>query len=117
MPKTVVLAGALDTKGADFAFVKGLIESQGLATLVVDFGVLGEPAFTPDIGRAAIAGAGGGDLEQLRSGEYKDRAMRTMATGLAVIVPQLYDEGRLDGILSMGRTGGAASPHGPTRPP
>ncbi|MFL5804929.1 MAG: Tm-1-like ATP-binding domain-containing protein [Roseiflexaceae bacterium] len=115
MPKTVVLAGALDTKGADFAFVKGLIEAQGLATLVVDFGVLGEPAFTPDIGRAAIAGAGGGDLEQLRSGEYNDRAMRTMATGLAVIVRQLYDEGRLDGILSMGGTGGTSIASGAMR--
>jgi len=115
MPKTVVLAGALDTKGAEFAFVKGLIETQGMATLVVDFGVLGEPAFAPDIDRAAIAGAGGGDLEQLRSGDYKDQAMRTMATGLAVIVRQLYDQGRLDGILSMGGTGGTSIASGAMR--
>jgi uncharacterized protein (UPF0261 family) len=115
MPKTVVLAGALDTKGAEFAFVKGLIEGQGLATLVVDFGVLGEPAFAPEIGRAAVAGAGGGDLEQLRSGDYKDQAMRTMATGLAVIVRQLYDEGHLDGILSMGGTGGTSIASGAMR--
>jgi uncharacterized protein (UPF0261 family) len=115
MPKTVVLAGALDTKGAEFAFVKGLIEAQGLATLVVDFGVLDQPAFTPDIDRAVIAGAGGGDLEQLRSGDYKDQAMRTMASGLAVIVRQLYDEGRLDGILSMGGTGGTSIASGAMR--
>ena len=43
MSKTVVIVGALDTKGAEFAFVKGLIEAEGLKTLVVDFGVMGSP--------------------------------------------------------------------------
>ena len=37
-PKTVVIIGALDTKGAEFAYLKGLIETEGVDTLVVDFG-------------------------------------------------------------------------------
>ncbi len=41
MTKTVVIAGALDTKGQEFGFVKELIEKEGLKTLVVDFGVMG----------------------------------------------------------------------------
>ena len=49
--KTIVLAGALDTKGREYAFVKNLIEKQGLRALVVDFGVMGEPGLEPDIGR------------------------------------------------------------------
>jgi uncharacterized protein (UPF0261 family) len=108
MAKTVVLIGALDTKGKEFAFVKDLIEQQGLKTLVVDFGVLGEPTFEPDIGREEVARAGGGDLVHLRTGEHKDQAMKTMATGLAAIVRRLYDEGRLHGILSMGGSGGTS---------
>lgn len=108
MTKTVVIVGSLDTKGAEFAFVKGLIEKQGLQTLVLDFGVLGEPAFEPDIGREEIAKAGGGDLAYLCSGEHKDEAMKTMATGIAVIVRRLYEEGRLDGILGMGGGGGTS---------
>ncbi len=105
MKKTVVLVGSLDTKGEEFAFVKDLIEKQGLETLVVDFGVLGEPAFEPDIGRDQVAQAGGGDLALLRQGEHKDEAMQTMATGVAAIVRRLYDEGRLDGVLGMGGSG------------
>jgi len=62
MPKTVVLVGALDTKGQEFAFVRDLIAGEGLETLVVDFGVLGEPAFSPEISRDEVARAGGGDL-------------------------------------------------------
>ncbi len=108
MTKTVVIVGALDTKGKDFAYVRDLIESTGLKTLMVDFGVMGEPSFTPDISRAEVAQAGGGDLAYLASGEHKDEAMQVMARGLAVIVRTLYDEGKLDGILGMGGSGGTS---------
>ena len=106
--KTVVLAGALDTKGREYAFVKNLIEKQGLRALVVDFGVMGEPGLEPDIGRAEVARAGGGDIEEMRLDRRKDAAMQTMADGLPVIVRRLFDEGQLDGILAMGGGGGTA---------
>ena len=105
MSKTVVLVGSLDTKGAEFAFVKELIEQEGLETLVVDFGVIGEPSFMPDIGREEVAEAGGGDIAYLSSGDHKDEAMQVMAAGLAVVMRKLYEDGRLDGVLGMGGSG------------
>ncbi len=108
MAKNVVLVGALDTKGAEYAFVKELIEEQGVNTLVVDFGVMGAPAFAPDITRDEVMVAGGGDIAYLASGDHKDEAMRAAANGLAVVVRKLYDEGRLGGILAMGGTGGTS---------
>lgn len=108
MTRTVVLVGALDTKGREFAFVRDLIAQRGLQTLVVDFGVMGEPAFPPDIARAEVAAAGNGDLSVLADGHHKDEAMRVMAEGLAKVVRRLYDEGRLHGILGMGGSGGTS---------
>jgi uncharacterized protein (UPF0261 family) len=108
MTKTVVIVGALDTKGQDFAFVKSLIEQQGLQTLVVDFGVMGLPAFEAGVDRAEVARAGGGDLKHLAQGDHKDEAMKTMAAGLTVIVRNLYAAGKLDGILGMGGSGGTS---------
>jgi uncharacterized protein (UPF0261 family) len=108
MGKTVVITGSLDTKGVEFAFLKELIEKEGLETLVVDFGVMGEPAFPPDITNREVAQAGGGDLAALASGGHKDEAMRIMAAGLAVVVRRLFDEGRLDGIIGMGGGGGTS---------
>ncbi|HTZ00167.1 MAG TPA: Tm-1-like ATP-binding domain-containing protein, partial [Rhodocyclaceae bacterium] len=108
MAKTVVIVGALDTKGKDFAFIKERIEKEGLSTLVVDFGVMGQPAFEAQVGRAEVARVGGGDLAHLAGGQHKDEAMKTMAAGLAVVVRKLYDEGRLDGILGMGGSGGTS---------
>lgn len=108
MARTVVLVGALDTKGQEYLFAKEEIEKRGLSTLVVDFGVLGEPPFPPDISRDEVAAAGGGDLGRMSSGEHKDEAMQAMAAGLAVVVRRLYDEGRLDAILGMGGSGGTS---------
>src|SRR5512139_150352 len=108
MAKTVVIIGALDTKGHEFAFIKDLVEKAGLKTLVVDFGVMGEPSLKPDVSRAEVAAAGGGKLDQLRSGDRKDEAMKVMSTGLAVTVRKLYDGGKLQGIIGMGGTGGTS---------
>lgn len=108
MSKTVVLVGSLDTKGQEYAFVKELIEKEGVGTLVVDFGVMGVPAFPPDVTRDAVAAAGGGDLAYLASGEHKDEAMQVMADGLATLVGNLYADGKLDGILGMGGSGGTS---------
>ena len=104
--KTVLIAGALDTKATEFAFVKALIEKQGLRVLVADFGILGEPDFLPDISREAIARAAGGDLESLRRGKRRDEALSVMGRGLAAIARRLFDEGKLGGILGMGGSGG-----------
>lgn len=108
MPKSVVIVGALDTKGKEFAYVKNLVETEGLDTIVVDFGVLGEPAFRPDVTREEVAQAGGRHLADFASGEHKDQAMKTMAAGLEVIVKDLHAQRKLDGIFSMGGTGGTS---------
>jgi uncharacterized protein (UPF0261 family) len=108
MSKTVVLVGAMDTKSEDFGYVKSLIEGHGVDTLVVDFGVMGEPGLTPDIGAAEVAKAGGGNLGDFASGDRKDQAMSTMAKGVATVVRRLYDENKLDGVLGMGGSGGTS---------
>lgn len=105
MTKQIVIVGTLDTKGQELALVNELIEATGLKTLVIDFGVMGPPAFAPDITREEVAQAGRGDFAILSSGEHKDEAMSVMASGLAVIVRQLYDKDQLDGILGMGGSG------------
>lgn len=106
MPKRVVLVGALDTKGEDFAYVRDLLKGFGLETIVVDFGVMGEPFFEPDIKRSEVARAGGVDIDELRSKRDKSLAMETMTRGLREVVRRLYDEGRLDGIMGMGGSAG-----------
>ncbi len=108
MPRPVVIVGALDTKGEEFRFVRDLIRARGLETIVVDFGVLGDPPFTPDISAEEVARAGGAGLAELRASQDKTLAMRTMSEGLVAIVRDLHSAGRLGGILGMGGGGGTS---------
>lgn len=102
MEKAVVIVGSLDTKGEEVAFIRDLVAMEGLKTLVVDCGTMGEPAFKPNVTRGEVAAAAGGDPARLASGEHRDEAVKTMAAGLAVVVRGLYEKGRLHGIIGMG---------------
>ena len=66
MPGTILLIGTLDTKGAEFAYVRALIQERGHQTLVMDAGVVHDPPFGPEISAAEVAEAGGGTLTALK---------------------------------------------------
>lgn len=108
MHKTIALVGAFDTKAADFAYLKDIIGSHGHHTLLIDFGVLGQPGLAVDIARAEVAAKGGGNLVVMQQGNAKDEAMRIMSDGLAAVVDQLHAQGRIHGIIGMGGTGGTS---------
>ena len=108
MPSPIVVVGALDTKGVEFQFVRSLIRENGFETILVDFGVMGDPPFAPDVTANEVARAGGSTLAELRTKADKTFAMRTMSAGLAKVVADLYAAGRLGGILGMGGGGGTS---------
>lgn len=108
MSKTVTLVGALDTKGEEFRYVRDIIEGAGIQTCTVDFGVMGEPLYRPAVTRREVISAGGGDFDKLRSGKHKDEAMKVVARGLESVVKRLFLEGKVDGILGMGGSGGTS---------
>lgn len=105
---TVVLLGTLDTKAEEYAFVRDRLTAAGLAVLVVDAGVLGAAGPAADVDRSSVATAGGADLDALRAANDRGAAVTAMAAGAAVVVRGLYDEGRCDGALALGGTGGTS---------
>jgi uncharacterized protein (UPF0261 family) len=106
MKKTIAIIGTLDTKGPDFAFLKAEIEKRGCATLMIDTAILDDPYFTPDISREQVAEAGGKPLSALIAARDRGEAIAVMTKGVAEVVRRLYAEKRIDGIISMGGSGG-----------
>ena len=104
--KVVAIIGALDTKGAEYAFLKQQIEGQGVGTLMIDVGIFGESPFAPDISAAEVAEAAGGDRAALAAANDRGKAVGAMAAGAAIILKRLYDEGRVHGAIAMGGGGG-----------
>ncbi|HEY2280202.1 MAG TPA: Tm-1-like ATP-binding domain-containing protein [Streptosporangiaceae bacterium] len=105
---TVVLVGTLDTKGAENEFVRDRLRAAGVDVLVVDTGVLEPPGFPPDVTRQEVAAAAGADFDALAGARDRGAAITAMAEGAEVVVRRLYDEGRLDGALALGGTGGTS---------
>lgn len=105
--KTIAIAGTFDTKGVEYSYIKELIESLGIATFTIHTGVF-EPIFEPDVSNKEIAEAGGTDIEILVA--KKDRALATevLAKGMEKLVPKLYKQGKFDGIISLGGSGGTS---------
>jgi uncharacterized protein (UPF0261 family) len=104
----VVLLGTLDTKGDEYAFLRSLLSGHGVETILVDTGVLGEPRAVPDVARDDVARAAGAEIEALAGANDRGAAVETMARGAAEIVTRLHAEGRLDGVLALGGSGGTA---------
>ena len=108
MPKTILLIGTFDTKGAEYAYVHDLIVERGQQVLTLNAGVAGEPVFNPDISAAQVAEAGGGDLAQLRQQADRGVALEVMLRGASRLAVQLHTEGKFDGVLGLGGSGGTA---------
>jgi len=105
--KTVAVLGTFDTKGKELKFIKECIEEHGLKTLCINTGVF-EPVVEPDISSAEVAAAVGADINAIV--EKRDRATATevLAKGTEKLIPQLYAEGKFDGIISIGGSGGTS---------
>lgn len=108
MAKTVVIVATLDTKSREVQYLKRRIEEDGVETVVVDAGVLGQPCFTPDIASEEVARLGGTTLQELRASKDEGEVMGMMTTGATEAVQELHQEGRLDGIISLGGSMGTS---------
>lgn len=105
---TVVLLGTLDTKGAEYGFLRERLQEQGVDVILVDAGILGEPKVEPDITKEEVAKAAGADVAELAEAGDRGAAVETMARGAGEVVKNLHAEGRLDGILGLGGSGGSS---------
>src|SRR5947207_14174474 len=105
----MVVLGAFDSKGSEYKFLPDASAREGGRTTTVNFGILGSTdRFKVDIEAVDVARAGGGDLTLLRSQADRGAAMKTMAAGAAAVARQLYDDGKLAGIIGMGGSGGTS---------
>ncbi len=106
--KTILLIGTLDTKGREYAYVRDLILARGHRTIVLDAGVLGEPAFEPDGRSAKTAEAGGGSLAELRERRDRGHALEIMGLGARALALEMLAAGEFDAVFAMGGSGGTS---------
>jgi uncharacterized protein (UPF0261 family) len=105
---TVVLIGSLDTKGTEYAFLRDRLLEHDVEVVLIDTGVVGEPTVAPDIPAADVAAMAGSSLHALRKGGDRGEALADMARGAAEQLRRLHADGRVDGAMALGGTGGTS---------
>lgn len=111
MKKHIVLAATLDTKGAESLYVKNLIEKKSHRVISIDMGTgaRGELVFPPDYSREDVVKVVGITMDEIialgKVGQ-EEKIMDIMAEGTTRICQQLYESGKMDGIISFGGTMG-----------
>lgn len=103
-----MLVGTLDTKGVEYAYLRDRLREHGVAVVLVDAGVLGQPLLEPDVTRGEVAAAGGADVEELAAARNRSAALEAMGRGAAEIARRLHAEGRLNGLAGLGGSGGSS---------
>jgi uncharacterized protein (UPF0261 family) len=106
--RSVLILGCLDTKSDEFIYLRDRILEKDLNTIIVDYGVLGEPrGIEPEFTNFQTAEAAGTTLQEVRKSPSRGDAVNLMVKGAKVVVERLFQEGRIHGAVSMGGAGGA----------
>lgn len=107
MDKTVAIVGTFDTKAREFSFVKEEFEVLGLKTYLIHIGVF-ESELEVEVNNKEIARAVNEDIEQIAKDRNRAKATKVLSQGLEKILPQLYQEGKFDGVIALGGSGGSS---------
>lgn len=105
---TIAVLGTFDTKGDEHGYVASLIRERGHQTLLIDVGTLEAPRLQPEVPRTEIAAAAQADLTAIVAQRDRGQAVAAMTRGAPVVLARLHQEGRIDGVISLGGGGGTA---------
>jgi uncharacterized protein (UPF0261 family) len=107
--RTVVILATLDTKAEEAEFLRSQVVSLGGKATIIDLGVVGTPGIVADVGRDAVAEAGGKTLGELLQSPTRESAGPVMVTGVTRILLDLIAAGRAHAVLGVGGTQGTSS--------
>lgn len=105
---TVLVMATLDTKGHEAAFVRDRIIELGHQALIVDTGLADPVEVTPEVSADEVAAAGGADRRALWEAHDRGAAVTAMGRGAEAVTRRLHQEGRIDGAIALGGTGGTS---------
>ncbi|MFT5882885.1 MAG: hypothetical protein ACI9FG_001393 [Crocinitomicaceae bacterium] len=104
----IAVVGTLDSKGHEHAFVAAQIKANGHTPILIDLGTGADPQITPDHSRFEVAAVNGTDLQSLIDRQDRGECVVAMSKAAPLFISKLAEEGKIDGIISLGGGGGTA---------
>jgi len=106
MGKVIVILVMAEEKWQEADFLRKEIESRGCKAVILDMGLLGNPQGLCDITREEVISLSGQDAKEVALITDRGKRMPVMVDGAIQKVRELYSEGNIDGIISIGGTTG-----------
>ncbi len=107
MQKTILIISTLDTKGKETFYLKEKIESLGLNPILMDISMRGNGVSPGDITPEQVAKSGGSSIEEIHHSRERAKITDITTAGASRITKELFSEGRIDGIISIGGSTGS----------
>lgn len=105
---TIAILGTLDSKGHEHKFVADIIKANGHTPLLIDVGSGDTPQVTPDITREEVARIAKIDLDTIIARQDRGECVTAMSQAAPVVLDHLYQQQKIDGVISLGGGGGTA---------
>ena len=102
MDKTILLIATHDTKEDEARFLKSCIQANGFKVLVMDTGILAPPRGKVDITQNEVADRAGTPLKEALQRGDKRECTEIMCQGAAQLATELFDQGRIHGVIGIG---------------
>jgi len=102
MEKTVLLIATLDTKEDEACYLRECIESRGVRVLLMDTGIQAPPKRRTEISQVEVADRGGMSLKEALATRDKRICTEVMGRGAERIAKELYEQGRVQGVIGIG---------------
>ncbi len=106
MGRVIVILVMAEEKWQEADFLRKEIEARGCKAVILDMGLLGKPQGTCGITREEIISVSGRDPGEVTLVTDRGKRMPIMVDGAIHKVRQLFSEGNIDGIVSIGGTTG-----------
>lgn len=105
---TVLMIITLDTKETEAAYIRGVLEEQGVKVIHLDCSIRRLVKGVAEIGPHEVAAAAGTDLDQIRALKHEGKCQAEMTAGATSLAQDLYREGKIQGVIGLGGSMGTS---------
>ena len=107
MERVILLVSTLDTKGPETLYLRDRIRDRGGKPLILDLSMSGGASDAADITPASVAKAAGTTIEEIGRSRERKTITRQMITGAVKLTHDLFESGRLAGVIGLGGSTGS----------
>ena len=104
---TVLIISTLDTKREETRYLKYKFKEIDVLPLLMDLSMRGKEKSRAELTPSQVASAGGSTIEEINKSKERSTITNIIIEGATKIAKDLYDAGKIDGIMALGGSTGS----------